>query len=419
MVFNRFHQENENKHHGHRIILCVVMLLSIIGGLEWWFIHNLTVPHNQKLITDQCDNKASLNQATTQNPDDAHPVSSTSHDLFAEYYVPAEHLLKTMTLEEKIGQMFLVRFPENGVIDEIKQEHPGGYILFGRDFQSETPSSVLAKLQECQKASKIKLILGVDEEGGTVVRVSAYQAFRHESFRSPQQLWAQGHLPAILNDSSEKSNLLKSIGLNMNLTPVADVPTSAASFMYERSYGRGVQETAEYVSLLIKTMNQDGIISVMKHFPGYGDNVDTHDGIAIDERSYDSFQHADFLPFISGIAADAPCIMVNHMIVTCMDANLPASLSKNVHDILRNELNFSGIIMTDDLAMGAVKSYVENGEAALQAVLAGNDMMITSDFTAHKQEILRAVEQGKVTEAQINEAVRRILAWKYMYGIIE
>ena len=110
--------------------------------------------------------------------------------------------------------------------------------------------------------------------------------------------------------------------------------------------------------------------------------------------------------------------MVSHNIVKSMDADKPASLSQNIHNILRNELNFSGIILTDDLAMDAVKSYVENGEAAIQAVLAGNDMIISSDFISQKQEIINAVNEGKIYMEQIDKAVKRILACKYMYSII-
>ena len=345
--------------------------------------------------------------------------TTIKNDLFSEYYEQAENLLQTMTLEEKVGQMFLARFPESNVIEEIRNYNPCGYILFGRDFKNETKSSILKKLENCQNESKIKLVLGVDEEGGSVVRVSSYSAFRSNKFLSPQQLWEKGQLTAILEDSTEKSNLLKSIGLNMNLAPVADVPTKSTSFIYNRAYGRGAEETAIYVSELIKTMNNDGIISTMKHFPGYGDNVDTHTGIAIDEREYSEFEKSDFLPFISGIEAGAPCILVSHNIVKSMDSDKPASLSENVHSILRNELNFSGIIMTDDLAMDAVKKYVENGEAAVQAVLAGNDIIISSDFKNEKEEILNAINNGKISEEQINQAVKRILAWKYMYKVIK
>lgn len=356
-------------------------------------------------------------EPTQTDRQDADISNESNKELFAEFYGSAEKLLQNMTLEEKIGQMFLARFPKDGVIEEIQNYYPGGYILFARDFKNETPESILSKLKECQNTSKIKIILGVDEEGGTVVRVSAYEAFRQERFLSPQQLWANGQLPAILDDSKEKSALLKSIGLNMNLAPVADVPTDSSSFIFDRSYGKDPKETAVYVSELIKTMNEDGIISVMKHFPGYGDNSDTHTGIAVDERPYEMFTNSDFLPFISGIKADGPCILVSHNIIKSMDADKPASLSKNVHDILRTELNFSGIIMTDDLAMDAVKEYAENGEAAVLAVSAGNDIIISSDLKGQSLEILNAVKQGKIDEAQIDKAVKRILALKLMYKI--
>lgn len=342
-----------------------------------------------------------------------------SDDLFSDFYEQAEELMKDMTLEEKVGQMFLARYPSNNVLTEIKNENPGGYVLFGRDFDNKTKQEMIDELQENQKASKIGLILGVDEEGGTVVRVSSHKAFRNSKFLSPQALYKQGGLQEILDDSKEKSNLLKSIGLNMNLAPVVDVPTKSSSFIYDRSYGRGAKETSEYAEKLIETMNEDNMISVMKHFPGYSDNVDTHTGIAIDERPYSTFETSDFLPFESGIEAGGPCILVSHNIVKAMDENYPASLSENVHKILREDLKFSGIVMTDDLSMDAVKTYAENGDVAVQAVLAGNDMLISSDFVEQKQEILNAIEDKKINENLINKAVRRILSMKIAYGIID
>ena len=342
----------------------------------------------------------------------------TVKEIFSQYYEKAEKLMKDMTIEEKVGEMFLARYPETGVIDEIKEHNPGGYILFGRDFDNETPETILEELEDNQAASKINLILGVDEEGGTVVRVSNHTAFRSTKFLSPQQLWNNGGLQKILEDSKEKSELLKSIGLNMNLAPVVDLPQNEDSFIYARSYGRGAEKTATYAASLIETMNNSNMISVMKHFPGYGDNVDTHTGIAIDERAYETFENIDFIPFKKGIEAGAPCILVNHNIVKCIDKEKPASLSENTIKILREQLNFSGIIMTDDLAMDAVKTYVENGEAAVQAVLAGNDMIISSDFVKQKEEILSAIKEGIISEETIDTAVRRILAFKYTYGII-
>ena len=389
------------------LILCVIAIIVIVKN---------TKDENTK-IANSNSNTASTPESET-NTTNVEKNEDVSNELFAQYYETAEKIMQDMSIEEKVGQMFLVRYPDYGVIEQIKNETPGGYILFGKDFDNETKESILEELTEEQEASKIGLIFGVDEEGGTVVRVSSHKAFRNSKFKSPQEIWKQGQLPAILEDSKEKSELLKSIGLNMNLAPVVDVPTKSSSFIYDRSYGRGAEKTATYTSELIKTMSEDNMISVMKHFPGYGDNEDTHTGIAVDERPYSTFETTDFLPFKSGIEAGGPCILVSHNIVKSMDENKPSSLSKNVHKILREDLNFSGIVMTDDLAMDAVKSYVENGEAAVQAVLAGNDMIISSDFVSQKQEILKAIKEKKINEDIINKAVRRILSMKIAYGII-
>lgn len=409
-------------------ILSIILLIALsMASIAWWKtsnmgdkrINNASNPQNE--INQQEEQKVVSKEEieNTSSPSTDKVETSKEKELFEDYMGKAEQLLETMSMEEKVGQMFLVRYPEKGVLTEIKEEAPGGYILFGRDFKGETKDSILKELTNCQNASKIELALGVDEEGGTVTRVSSYKAFRKEKFQSPQELWKKGQLQAILDDSKEKTELLKSIGLNMNLVPVADVPTSSKDFIYKRAYGRGAQKTATYVAALIKTMNADGMISTMKHFPGYGNNVDTHTGIAIDKRPYATFEESDFLPFKSGIEVGAPTILVSHNIVNCMDDSKPASLSEKVHEILREDLNFTGIIMTDDLAMDAVKDYVKNGEAAVQAVLAGNDIILSSDFKKQKTEILKAVEEGKIEEEVIDRAVTRILAWKYAYHIIK
>lgn len=402
------------------IIFIVIIVVSVAGFFVSKYVIEKNI--NKTMVADGKDNDNTDNIKNEKLNDDKQESildkTRNENDIFYPYYDKAEKLMQNMTLEEKVGQMFLARFPETGVIDEIKNEKPGGYVLFSRDFDNQTKTSMLEQLNKCQQSSKINLMLGVDEEGGTVVRVSNHKAFRDSRFLSPQQLWSQGQLPLILKDSEEKSELLKSIGLNMNLTPVADVPTSSSDFIYDRSYGRGAPKTATYVSELIKTMNTSGMISTMKHFPGYGNNVDTHTGIAIDNRSYDTFVNNDFLPFKAGIDAGGPTILVSHNIVKCMDQDKPASLSENVHKILRDDLNFSGVVITDDLAMDAVKTYVENGNAAVQAVLAGNDMIISSDFASQKREVLNAINDGKISVDLIDIAVRRILALKYAYKII-
>ncbi len=401
-----------------KFLIVLLCICTIISGI---FIAKNILNENQYFQSE--NNQVHINQlaneSTNQIANEKQVETEKTKELFEEYYNQAENILKSMTLEEKVGQMFLARYPESNVINEIKNEAPGGYVLFGRDFDNKTKQQMKDELNKNQQASKIPLILGVDEEGGTVVRVSSHKAFRETKFLSPQQIWTQGQLPAILEDSKEKSKLLKEIGLNMNLTPVADVPTNKNAFIYDRAYGRGAEKTAIYVSELIKTMNNDKMISAMKHFPGYGDNVDTHTGMAIDKRPYSTFEKSDFLPFKSGIEAKGPFILVSHNIVEAMDDKNPASLSKKVHQILKEDLQFTGLIITDDLAMKAVEEYVKNEEAAVQAVIAGNDMIISSDFTKQKREIITAVKNNKIDENRINESVKKILACKYAYGIIK
>lgn len=338
--------------------------------------------------------------------------------LFAEFYARADEIVSTMSLEEKVAAMFLVRFPGANELEEIVAAKPSGLILFAKDFQYETKDSLRNKLQSLQDKVAIKFIFGVDEEGGIVTRASRFPAFRTEKFAAPQDLYAKGGIDLVVSDTREKSKLLKSLGVNMNLAPVADVATNPNSFIYERTLGRDAVETADYVYEVVKTMENEQIISVMKHFPGYGDNADTHTGVAIDERKYEELEKADLLPFASGIRADGPVILVSHNIVKSMDGSMPASLSRSMHDILRNKLDFTGVIMTDDLAMDAVKKYSANNEAATAAVSAGNDLIITSDFLKQKQEVVNAVKSGKISEGQIDMAVRRVVAMKIAYGII-
>jgi len=339
--------------------------------------------------------------------------------LFAEFYAQANEIVGRMSLEEKVAAMFLVRFPDADELEEIVMAKPGGFILFAKDFQYETKDSLQNKLQSLQDQVTIKFIFGVDEEGGTVTRVSRFPAFRAKKFAAPQDLYVKGGINLIISDTREKSELLKSFGINMNLAPVADVATDQNAFMYERTLGRDAEETAVYVREAVRAMESSRVISVMKHFPGYGDNIDTHTGVAIDKREYDELEKADLLPFASGIRAQAPAILVSHNIVESMDELMPASLSKTVHDILRNKLDFTGVIVTDDLAMDAVKKYSVNNEAATAAVLAGNDLIITSNFLKQKQEVIDAVKSGKISENQIDMAVRRVIALKIAYGIID
>lgn len=329
-----------------------------------------------------------------------------------------EELLSTMTVEEKVGQMFFVRCPDTGAVEAVSQYKLGGYILFGRDFKDKTAEQVRNDISSYQSASGVPLLIGTDEEGGTVVRASSNpNLFSHRGL-SPQALFAEGGMDSIIQDARQKSVTLLGLGVNVNLAPVADVSTDPNDFIYDRSFGQDAQATAEYVSNVVKTMDAEGIGSVLKHFPGYGNNVDTHTGVAIDERPYETFQTSDYLPFTAGIQAGADAVLVSHNVMSCVDNQLPASLSPAVHNELRSTLGFQGVIMTDDLAMDAVAAYAGDQSPAVMAVKAGNDMIITTDFQTQIPEVVQAVKSGEIDEAQIDQSVTRVLKWKYDLGLL-
>lgn len=355
--------------------------------------------------------------------DSSRRVGDTVTALTVEITVPesrtqAEKLLSSMTLEEKVGQLFFVRVPAEEAAQAVAQYHFGGYILFGRDFQDKTREQVRADLQSYQDSAKVPLLLGVDEEGGTVVRASANPDICDEPYWSPRRLYETGGLDLVLSVERDKIRTLQGLGLNVNFAPVCDITQQEGAFLYDRSLGQDARTTAGYVGRVVSLYGEEGMGCVLKHFPGYGNNPDTHTGIAVDERPYEAFQREDFLPFEAGIQAGAGCVLVSHNIVTCRDGEAPASLSPEWHRVLREELGFTGCIITDDLVMDAIQEYCDASSAAVQAVQAGNDLLCCSDYETQYPAVLAAVESGELSEERIEESALRVLRWKEELGLL-
>lgn len=383
------------------ILISLIILTSISGFLSYKIINSI---NSKEPNTNLPPNNSSI-------PENSIPKEETNKE-------KAEKLLKTMTLEEKVGQIFLVRCNPETAIEDIQKYSIGGFILFDANIVNQTKESLASTIESYQETSDIPLLIAIDEEGGTVNRLSWYPEFRGVPFYSPQDLYNEGGYPLIESDTEEKAKLLKNLGINLNLAPVADISTNPYDFIYDRSFGKNASETSKYVETVIKVMKKQNIGSTLKHFPGYGNNLDTHTGISIDERSYENFIENDFLPFKAGIQAGAGSILVSHNIVKSMDETLPASLSAKVNKIIRKELNFDGVVMTDDLKMDAIKEYIGDSSSAVLAVKAGNDLIIASNFEVQIPSVLEAVKAGEIPEERIDEAVIRILIWKLELGIL-
>ena len=331
---------------------------------------------------------------------------------------PIQRLLEVMTTEEKVGQLFLARCPEEGAIGDIENYHLGGFLLFGQDFDNETPESLKQKLRSYQYAAPIPLLMAVDEEGGTVCRVSNHRAFRSHRFPSPRESYAAGGMEQVLAVETEKAGLLAELGINVNMGPVCDITTGFGAFMHARSLGESPEETGRFTAAAVQIYANHSLGSVLKHFPGYGNNADTHTDIITDSRTLEDLETADLLPFAAGIQAGADAILVSHNIVTALDPEYPASLSSAVHDYLRNVMGFAGVIVTDDLVMEAITQAYGAEEAAVLAVLAGNDLLCSSEYPIQYPAVLDAVRSGRISMQQLDESVMRILQWKKELGLI-
>ena len=356
----------------------------------------------------------------------------TPEDLAAE---EVEAILAEMTVEEKVGQLFFVRCPAENAAEDVATYHLGGYILFARDFKDAagnwlTREQLESNISSYQNAALndtgIPLLIGSDEEGGTVTRASRNPNLFESKFKSPQAIAKTAHDQGdvFAEDAWERSNALLTLGINVNLAPVCDVSTNPNDFIYDRTLGQDAGATATFVSSTVNAMKDAGIGSVLKHFPGYGSNVDTHTGIAVDERPFETLS-LDFLPFEAGILVgedalgrQTTSVLMSHNIITCLDAELPASLSPEVHRLLREHLLFDGVVMTDDLAMEAVAAYSEDGAVAVMSLLAGNDLVLTSDYRTQIPKVLEAVENGTLSMELIDTACRRVLTWKQALGLI-
>lgn len=318
--------------------------------------------------------------------------------------------LQSMTWKEKIGQMFLLRVPKTNQMQIVEQYQPGGYLLFKRDFQYQSSKEVQDKIKEYQSLSNTPMLIATTEEGGSVVHASLY--LRDKPFSSIKSLYQRSGMDAIVADTQDKINFLKELGINVNIATVCDVVTDSNAFLFPRSLGTDANKTARYVQTSMSIYNDNHFGSVMKHFPGYGNSKTETEH---NNQGYETFANNDFIPFEAGIKNHANCILLSNQVVEWIDQTLPASLSNKTVQTLREELNYHGVIMTDDLAMN--QDYGSDEEIVIKAMQAGNDMVFCSNIEVQINAVYQALENGTLSKNQIDQSVLRILAWKQFLNL--
>lgn len=359
--------------------------------------------------------------------------------------IPAE-LLGEMTLREKVGQLFLVR-PDaldpalsqqtiddadvSGVTEVSEtmaaflEEYPvGGVVLFGKNITDEVQlRGLIAGLQQ---SSPVPVLIGIDEEGGVVARLANSPGFDLPQYESAASMGAQG-TDEVRAMSAEIGAYLAGYGINLDFAPVADVNTNPDNpVIGTRAFSSDPQEAADCVNAAVEGFSRAGVLCCLKHFPGHGDTAgDSHDGTVYTEKTMEELRACEFLPFEAGIRAGAPLVMVGHIAapnaVEGEERDLPATFSRAlITDVLRDELGFAGVVVTDSLAMGAITETYTPGEAAVLALQAGADLLLMPAGLAQAYDgVLAAVEDGRLTEECIDESVARILALKQQAGLLQ
>lgn len=328
-------------------------------------------------------------------------------------------LIDSLTTDQKLAQRMILtnRVDMEGQV--FRDCMPGGILLFTGDFSGRTADRVRKHVDALQDGMLIPMLVGVDEEGGTVSRIRGLTGSGIPVFEGARKLFEQGGCGLVREDAEKKSLYLRQMGINLNFAPDADVVKAVNSYMYARSASGDPEEVAAYVRAVVSGMQDGGMGSCLKHFPGYGENVNTHTTFAVDHRSLKEYREGDFLPFQAGISEGADMVMVSHIVMEQVDDSVPASLSIPVHRLLREELEFDGVVICDDLVMQAIRRAMSMEEAAAAALLAGNDMIFVGNFQEAMQGARSVYDTGEMTEEELNASLLRIFRLKRKLGLLE
>ena len=329
--------------------------------------------------------------------------------------------IKGMSLEAKVGQMLFLGLPcnsvaaNNAVLGELR---PGGMILFARDVS--TMEQTLVDVNAYRQTAKVCLpmFVGIDQEGGRVSRLPAAWATK---FPTAAQVGRNSYCAKQL--AKALGDELSALGVNMNFAPVLDVNSNPENpVIGDRSFGTTPVDVWASGQHVIDGLTEAGVIPVIKHFPGHGDtSIDSHKALAIVTANQDMLESRELVPFRNAVRAGAPVVMVGHLLIPALDPEQPAHLSSRIiSGLLREQWGFQGVVITDDLEMGAI-AQDRIGEVAVQAVLAGADMLMVC-HTYSKQvgvynAILEAVKSGRISLERLDQSVQRIITLKHHYQV--
>ena len=408
------------------IIVSTALILLAAGAFGFSMYHYLQVSGALKPKTEQTTAQETAGetaaQSSSEGASEGAEKTDAPKDIFADGYEKAKAYAENLTKEKMAGQLLLgICADSTAAGDEINKYSLAGMLFVSDNFSMMGAEEVTNTLHTVISKSEIKPIIAAQEEGGSNTTVSDLSAFTEHNFNSPRVDFAAGGLQAVEKTEDEKINMLKTLGFNLNLAPVVDMPDSSDQIMYSRSLSNEVETVSAYAEYAAKFDQAKGVSVALKHFPGYGtipDSAVTGTGPVVDERAAENIRNTDYQPFKKGVQAGARFVMVSNVVVKNIDSAHTAALSPAIHKELRDTVGFTGLIMTDILDDADYSAYAEGKKPAVQAVLAGNDIILVRDYAAAYNDILSAVNDGTITEEKLKEACIRVLAYKYTVGMM-
>lgn len=342
----------------------------------------------------------------------------------------AEQILQNMSLEDKVAQMFVItpdaltgvegtNYAGDATRAAFFQYPVGGLVFFRNNIVSREQITEMTQMlqQYSRERTGLSLLLAVDEEGGTVTRVAGGDVSDIPYYGSMYEIGQTGDPMEAYSAGGVIGAYLAGLGFTVDFAPVADIWSNAENTVIgSRAFGNTAEEAAPMVAGFVLGLQNEGISGTLKHFPGHGNTTeDSHSGRAYSYRTLDELREEELQTFARGIEVGVDFVMTGHIsLPNILGDDLQASMSEfMITDILRGELGFEGVVITDAMNMGAISSFYSSGEAAIRAICAGVDMILMpSDFYGAYEGVLNAVYNGTISEERINQSVRRIIEKK-------
>lgn len=346
-------------------------------------------------------------------------------EIMREEKEPIDYKINSMTLDEKIGQMIITGFngsEYNDDMDRLINEYKvGGVILFARNIEDSNQMIDLTRaLQE--NNNNLPLFISIDEEGGRVSRLPDDV----EKFPSAFTIGLINDQQTAYENGKEIGYTLKRLGINLDYAPVLDIYSNENNTVIgDRAFSTEESIVSTMGIATMEGIEDSDIIPVVKHFPGHGDTeVDSHYGLPIVYKTLEELRNFEFIPFVKAIESGCDVIMVSHIILNEVDSINPASLSKIViSDLLRKDMGFDKVVITDDMSMGAITSIMSIEEACIKSIEAGCDILLLGNAYEEIEQVINSIKlklyNGEISEEQINKSVKRILELKKKYNMME